>query len=340
MRQAAIAVRSDTAPDQDVKTLHIRCGSDIKNTLREAGFTGDFLEYSNPFCQGPVTNTDDWLQRRTTFVAEFYGRDPTETAARLQHEESSLRTAAERYERVVLWFEHDSYDQLVFARCLAQFADKPPQVLELVTANHFPGAARFIGLGQLPPEALRLLWTTRRAITRRQLTAARSVWCLLRAPDPTPLAALATAGIKALPDMARAVLRHCQELPWTTDGLSLTERLTLQLLSDSPKTVGQLFSSLMHEREPLPWLGDIMFWRIIQGMKRTTAPVFTAMFDGGNRAWPCERLTISDLGRNVLAGITDYLSLTPPPRWVGGVQIVPGSQCWRWDSPTATTLLQ
>ena len=42
------------APDQDMTTLHIRCGSDIKSTLREAGFTGDFLEYSDALCQGPV----------------------------------------------------------------------------------------------------------------------------------------------------------------------------------------------------------------------------------------------------------------------------------------------
>src|SRR5262245_46126652 len=40
------------APDADLKTLHLRCGSDIRQTLRDAGFSGDFLEHSNPYCQG------------------------------------------------------------------------------------------------------------------------------------------------------------------------------------------------------------------------------------------------------------------------------------------------
>ena len=31
--------------DTDVPTLHIRCGSDIRDTLRQAGFGGDFLAY-------------------------------------------------------------------------------------------------------------------------------------------------------------------------------------------------------------------------------------------------------------------------------------------------------
>ena len=40
--------------DDDLRTLHIRCGSDIRQTLTKAGFVGDFLEYSDPICEGPV----------------------------------------------------------------------------------------------------------------------------------------------------------------------------------------------------------------------------------------------------------------------------------------------
>jgi hypothetical protein len=38
--------------------------------------------------------------------------------------------------------------------------------------------------------------------------------------------------------------------------------------------------------------------------------------------------TISETGRQVLAGRIDYLSLRPPDRWVGGV-VTDGQ--WRWD---------
>lgn len=32
----------------------------------------------------------------------------------------------------------------------------------------------------------------------------------------------------------------------------------LQLLSERPRTAGEIFQELTQEREPLPWLGDIM----------------------------------------------------------------------------------
>lgn len=329
------------APDADARTLHIRCGSDLRDPLREAGFAGDFLEYSDPLCQGPLVADRDWLARRVAFVAQAYGlrlgQDAGQVAAKLEQAEAGLREAAGRYARVVLWVEHDSYDQLVLARCLAQFAQTPPRRLELVSVGRYPGGARFIGLGQLPPEALRLLWSERQLVSERRARAGQAVWDKLRSADPTPLAAAARAGIPDLPDMARAVRRHCQELPWLRDGLSLTERLVLQILSEGPRTVGEVFQLLVQEREPLPWLGDTMLLHILDGMKRAREPAFIGASDGGQRRWPDERLTITALGRAVLAGEVDWLSLAPPERWLGGVRIASTPQCWRWDDRAATT---
>jgi hypothetical protein len=42
-------------------------------------------------------------------------------------------------------------------------------------------------------------------------------------------------------------------------------------------------------------------------------------------------LTITDAGRAVLRGELDFLSLRPPSRWVGGVQIGAHHPDWRWD---------
>jgi hypothetical protein len=40
---------------------------------------------------------------------------------------------------------------------------------------------------------------------------------------------------------------------------------------------------------------------------------------------------VTDLGRAVLRGERDWLSLKPPARWVGGVRIAPDAPVWRWD---------
>ena len=34
--------------------VHIRCGEDIRHGLKVAGFAGAFVEFSDPYCQGPV----------------------------------------------------------------------------------------------------------------------------------------------------------------------------------------------------------------------------------------------------------------------------------------------
>jgi hypothetical protein len=284
-----------SAPDGDCGTLHVRCGSDIRQTLRDAGFTGDFLEYSNPYCQGPVPDSPDIQAIRGRFITDAYGGvlgvSETDIAEKLRIEESGLARAAAGYERVMLWFEHDSYDQLILARCLAQFHETgAPAVLELISINHFPGVERFIGLGQLPPEAFRVLWAERRAVSSSDLAIGKQAWDALRSGDPRALAVVAQSSIPGLPDLPRALRRHLQELPWTTDGLSLTERLILQILDAESVTIGQIFSRLMREIEPLPWLGDIMLLAIIETMAKAGAkagePVFMITGDSVDLKWP------------------------------------------------------
>ncbi len=334
--------RDAGAPDADRPTLHIRCGSDIKSRLAGAGFTGDFLEYSDPLCHGPIIDDPYWAEQRARFVAHTYGpgagRSEQQITDGLTRAEADLQAAASRYERVVLWFEHDGYDQIILSRCLAQFAETPPAMLEMVTLEHYPGAMRFIGLGQLPPEALRLLWNERRPVSEAQIEDGRLAWSLLRSDDPTPLAAAATGGLTALPYLARALRRHCQELPWTTDGLGLTQRLILERLAERPHRIGEIFRDLMLERDPLPFLTDLMLADFVAAMQRVTRPVFTADFEDDDRRWYRERLTITPLGLSVLHGTTDFLSLFPPERWVGGVCVRGDQPCWRWDATQATTI--
>src|SRR5687768_15095147 len=172
---------ASTAPDGDLPTLHIRCGSDIRQALCDAGFTGDFLEYSNPYCMGPVPDVPDLQAIRARFISYAFGGplglSETDVVEKLRIEHDGLVGAATRYERVMLWFEHDSYDQLILARCLAQFHQTgAPKVLELVSVDHFPGVERFIGLGQLPAQAFLTLWGERRAVTASDLAIGLRVW--------------------------------------------------------------------------------------------------------------------------------------------------------------------
>jgi len=57
----------------------------------------------------------------------------------LRRGEDRLQSSADSYERVVLWMEHDSWDQLVLVRLLAHYAQRRPRVLELIAVSEFPG---------------------------------------------------------------------------------------------------------------------------------------------------------------------------------------------------------
>lgn len=323
------------ALDGELGTLHLRCGSDIRSTLADAGFAGDFLEHAYPYCQGPVTEGPNRLELRAEFLAAAFGRRMERTyedmLAGCREDESKL-AAARDYERVVLWMEHDSYDQLVLIRCLALFAEAgPPRVLELVTTNRFPGSTRFIGLGQLPPEALRLLWSKRRPVNAAELELGARAFKALAAEDPRALAAIARSGTPALPYLGPALLRHLRELPSCRNGLGLTEELILEMLDETPHRVGDAFQLLNAEREPLPWLGDLGFMQILDCMGQASGKVFLRTPDDTSGHAARDRLSITDLGRAVLRGDQDWLALMPPSRWVGGVRVVPGESCWRWN---------
>ena len=324
--------------DHDMDTLHLRCGSDIRDALRSAGFRGDFLEFADPYCQGPVPDSDDFLAQRASFLSSAYELDLDALRRRQQREEAALAGAA-AYPRVLLWFEHDSYDQLILARVLNDLASAATATrVELICIDSFPGIPRFVGLGQLAPEDLRSLWPQRQPLGAEQFALGKRVWKALRRNTPLALQEIAAAGTAAIPPMAAALRRHLQELPWTTDGLSLTQRLTLQALGDGPQSAGQVFSSLNSEREPLPYLGDQMYWHELAQLLAATRPALSVSDDTREQPWPRRRLQLTGTGQALLARGEDWLSCGPRTRWLGGIRIDAAVAGWRWSEEAGAPL--
>ena len=110
------------APDGDRPTAHMRCGSDIREGLKEAGFVGDFVEFSDPAWRGPLPQDGADLAARAQAIAKACDFPQADVEAKLRREYDDLAAATDRYARIVLWCEHDSYDQLCLARVLAEFA--------------------------------------------------------------------------------------------------------------------------------------------------------------------------------------------------------------------------
>ncbi len=336
----SVALGAPTALDGDCRTLHIRCGSDIQHKLVVAGFVGDFLNFSDPYAHGPVPITDtldEFIRIRAEHIEQGYHQPSVLNA--LTEDYAALELARD-YARVTLWFEHDSYDQLILAKLLHFFSNprKRPMQLRFINVTGVPGVQRFNGLGQLPADALRVLWTQFADISTAQFEFAKHAWHALTSPTPELLAQLVATQAPALPVMANALHRHLQELPSLHNGLSLVEQLTLQVLSnEGPLNAARLFGSYTNRYEPLTFLGDSMYWCYLDDLADAPQPAIILNKHGEKpKDWD---VTLTPLGHELLHGNAHWLELNPIPRWVGGVHIdVRKQPVWCYDGKRGVTL--
>ncbi len=324
------AIASVAQPLDTPNTLHLRCGSDIREGLQQAGFVGEFFEFSDPYCQGPVP-AENLIATRIDFISRSYGLPKDETSVRLHREYSYLQTLWNDYENVVLWFEHDSYDQLILAHVLAHMPEEAASKCRLICIDRFPAVKRFNGLGVLDPESLRLLWHRREHISRKVLSSASRIWQALTAPAPSGLSLLAQEPLAELPHMQGALIRHLQELPSLKNGLSLTQLLALEAVREGAQTGGDIFRQLVLETEPRVFLGDLMFFAELNLLVKAARPPLEVLTSNQQQPWPKRRVTLTEDGEKLLAGELDWSECGAAERWVGGVRLPENGPWWRWS---------
>lgn len=124
-----------------------------------------------------------------------------------------------------------------------------------------------------------------------------------------------------------------QELPWTTNGLSLTEQFALEIINrDGPIRVAAAFHFMHAESEPLPFLGDIMFLYAIRGLwKNTPAALCVQSYTKTEAPLFRELLNITETGKQLLAGQLNWMDMSAIERWVGGVHLQSQQKNWYWS---------
>jgi hypothetical protein len=207
---------TDDAIDNDRSTLHIRGGSDIEKALPKAGLKAGFFNVLEAYVTGPLrggsdTHLDDFLRSRAEFLASAYPEVPDDrdmsvdkVLEGLKRDQEKLQQASEIHERLCLWFEHDTHDQITLSMVLHKLSQTLGKAsLEMITPDHFPGVEHFLGLGMLQehPEMLRLLWQHRKPVHQTQIEMGAQVWQAVCDTDPYTLA-YRTNGISPSPPYA------------------------------------------------------------------------------------------------------------------------------------------
>ena len=320
--------------------LHVANGESAGNTLRQTGLGGAVLPWQDVLHEGPVPDVAraELLQVRAKFLSECgWGRRGTLRSS-LQRRDRQLLEALRANLQVVLWFEHDLYDQLQLLDVLA-LAHGLGGSLESIVVGAFPGKPSFRGLGELAPDELETLWPARRDVSAETLVEAADAWAAFRAPDPVGLAQIAARGSEQLPFLPAALERLLEELPGAADGLSRTERLTLQAVAGGARAPFRAFLATQ-ELEEAPFLGDAWFYsslsalgqgdtRLLETEEGAPLPAPPPLSDGQEYAGLALRVTAS--GERVLEGEADRVELLGVDRWLGGSHVTAESG-WRWDS--------
>ena len=109
-------------------TLHVTNGDSAGNTLRQTALGGAVLPWQDVLHEGPVPAGPrrELLQARAAFLSACGWGSRRSILASLEDRDRQLVQALKDGQQVVLWFEHDLYDQLQLVDALALAAPEPP----------------------------------------------------------------------------------------------------------------------------------------------------------------------------------------------------------------------
>ncbi len=288
--------------------LHITNGDSVR--LRESGIPGEVLAWTDVLHEGPVPQglpLEELSAVRGRFIEECHWGD----AMAFEQRDRTLRGYV-RHDEVVLWFEHDLFDQLLLLQLLDWFAtrDVEPARLTLIQAGDY--------LGPMTPSQLAQLFPSRRPVSSEQLTLAHSAWKAFRSPDPTDIEKLLLNGTAALPYLDAALERHLEQFPSLRNGLSRTERQILENASKGIDDRVQLFLA-DQSMERRIFMGDTTFFRYIGVLSSARHPLLD------------ENLRVTRVGADVLEGRKDAVRINGINRWLGGVHLHGQEVDWRWN---------
>lgn len=308
--------------------VHVCNGDSTADLLSLADLPGEIRVWADSLDQGPVLPVSDdehWKLR-----GEFWStRGFRDAAGRLAVYDHGIDEAA-RAEELILWFEHDLFDQLALIRLLARLARRGlPAQLTIVSIDRHPEVPNFLGFHQLQPEQLAALWPRRTTLSRDAIDEAVTAWIAVTAPDPRALPFLAKR-IKALPFLAGALERQLEEFPDPTSGLSRTERQVLAAVARGESSATAIRDAIAAIDPRYPITDGVLFWTLhVLGR--------CGFVSGAPEGAPSEaalraiQVAITPRGREALAGAVDRVSTCGIDDWRGGVRLTGRGPVWRWD---------
>jgi RNA polymerase sigma factor (sigma-70 family) len=321
--------------------LHIVNGDSVADKLKQGVVQGDILVWREVYPAGPIfADMSDPANRsaRARYLEQTMGIPPAEYSKISETQEKEIERFR-AYDEIVLWFEHDLFDQTMLCYLLNWFAKQPlgKTKLSLLCIGAYPGIECFRGLGQLSVQQMETLSGTWQSVGRQELDLGGALWEAYASSDPTKLTELLQGDTSALPFAREAFEAHLARLPSVRDGLGLVERTTLEKVRCGHSLPGKLFRHVGDELHTLG-MGDLEYWRYLARMSQEPHPLLHMegfagfpSFGGSELSFRDCTITMTELGNRVLDGKEDWLALQGIDEWFGGLRLQGRSVPWRWD---------
>lgn len=308
--------------------LNITNGGSAVNIMQQAGIPGVFLPWKDVLHDGPVPgglSLEQLSKVRAQFIAAQGWADLVEVTKEFVDRDNMLRNYAS-HSRLVLWFEHDLYDQLQLLQILDWLADHyhGEVPLKLICVDHY--------LGMAAPEQMQSFMSLAQDVTDRHFELAKKAWAAFRSETPEAWQALLDEDTSALRFLNGAVFRLLEEFPSVSNGLSRTGQHALRIISEGVKRPGRVFGAYQ-ESEERRFLGDSSFWKILHEFLDSNPPLLK-LPEGKTLTLPTQpdqELTLTMAGMNVLLGRQNWLNITELDKWIGGVHLT-RENCWCWNA--------
>ena len=299
--------------------LHITNGQAIIPLIQAAGIDGRIVPWDDVLHEGPVPSGLNAAALRAVRAEFISGQDSTYAEVMRSFEERDAALENLRgVDEIVLWLEHDLYDQLQLIQILDRLAPHEQPPVTAVPDDDY--------LGLQPAERFSALFAARRPITSAQRIAARDAWDAFRSPNPQRIVE-ALDRVTVLSHLGPALQRHLEQFPSRSNGLSRTEQQTLEAVARGVSRVKDVYVAANHEREEAVFMGDLAFLFHI----RSLVPRLLALEDQTHVTLGAH-VALTDEGRRVLTGDADRIRVCCIDRWLGGVHLTGAAPLWRWDA--------
>lgn len=328
--------------------LNITNGDSAVEIMKQEKISGDFLPWRDVLHDGPVPSDlsiDELSQVRAKFISDIgWGTFDAVSASFIERDnllKSLCDAETNNYEKVILWFEHDLYDQLQIIQILDWFNTECTTLktasfeLSIICIDQY--------LGLISTNEMKELYQYEKTITDEYLELSTTAWSAFRADNPEDWRALLDIDTSVLPFLEGAVIRQLEEYPECSNGLSRTEQQILKIVSEGESKPLKIFKK-SQEKESRIFMGDSSFWKIIERLLLQTSPSFETSKPllelTGGAQWtsppkPEHELKITSFGKAVLSGDKNWLELSDFDHWIGGVHLSTNHLwCWHADSQT------